>query len=120
MKVLTIPYKILFPLILLFCLIGSYGINNSEFDVVSMVLFGILGYVFRKLEYEPAPLVLAFVLGKMMEKSFRQALSISNGSFWIFWDRPIAAICIFVTIILFITSVVSYRKGKRESLADGN
>jgi putative tricarboxylic transport membrane protein len=119
-KVLAIPYKILFPLILLFCLIGSYSINNSEFDVISMILFGILGYVFRKLEYEPAPLVLAFVLGKMMEKSFRQALSISNGSFWIFWERPIAAVCIFATIILFITSVVSYRKGKRESLADGN
>lgn len=113
-QVLRVPYKILFPLILLFCLIGAYSLNNSFFDILVMLLFGILGYFFRKLEYEPAPLVLAFILGRLIEKTFRQSLSISGGSVSIFWDRPISAICLTVTLVIFITSLVFYYFKKRK------
>ncbi|MEK6672900.1 MAG: tripartite tricarboxylate transporter permease [Nitrospirota bacterium] len=117
-QVMRVPYKILFPLILLFCLIGSYSINNSIFDIILMLFFGILGYLFRKLEYEPAPLVLAFVLGKLMEKAFRQSLSMSGGSFSIFFDRPISAICIVAALILLITSFIFYYKKRKPSLLE--
>jgi putative tricarboxylic transport membrane protein len=113
-QVLRVPYKILFPLILLFCLIGAYSINNSFFDILVMLFFGILGYLFRKLEYEPAPLVLAFILGKMIEKTFRQTMSMSGGSFSIFWDRPVAAVCIAATTVLVIGSAVMYYTRKRK------
>jgi putative tricarboxylic transport membrane protein len=79
-----------------------------------MLFFGVLGYLFRKLEYEPAPLVLAFILGKMIEKTFRQTMSMSGGSFSIFWERPIAAVCIAATIILLIASSVMYYARKRK------
>ncbi len=67
------------PLILLFCLIGTYSINNNIYDVVIMVIFGIVGYILRKFEYEEAPLILAFILGPMMETAFRRSLIMSNG-----------------------------------------
>jgi len=116
-QVLRVPYKILFPVILLFCLIGAYSIGNNIFDVFSMIFFGVLGYLFRKLEYEPAPLILAFVLGRIMEKTFRQSLAISHGSFSIFFIRPISAILIMGALILLVTSFISYYK-KRGSLPE--
>jgi len=73
-KLLKVPYKILFPFILLFCVIGSYSINNNTFDVLTMLVFGIIGYVFKKYHYEPAPLILAFILEPMFETSLRQSL----------------------------------------------
>ncbi len=116
-QVLRVPYKILFPLILLFCLIGAYSINNSFFDILVMLFFGLLGYLFRKLDYEPAPLILAFILGKMIEKTFRQSMSMSSGSFAIFWERPIAAFCIAATVIILIASIILYySKRKKASL----
>jgi putative tricarboxylic transport membrane protein len=113
-QVLRVPYRILFPLILLFCLIGAYSINNSLFDVLVMIFFGILGYLLRKLEYEPAPLILAFILGKLIEKTFRQSMTMSGGSFAIFWERPIAAFCISATILLFLAAIASYYSRKRK------
>ncbi len=114
-QVLRVPYRILFPLILLFCLIGAYSINNSLFDIVVMLFFGVLGYLFRKLEYEPAPLILAFILGKMIEKTFRQSMTMSGGSFAIFWERPIAALCLAATIVLVIASFVSFYSRKKKT-----
>jgi putative tricarboxylic transport membrane protein len=113
-QVLRVPYKILFPLILLFCLIGAYSISNSYFDILVMLFFGVLGYLFRKLEYEPAPLILAFILGRLIEKTFRQSMSMSDGSFAIFWERPIAAFCITATVVIFIASLVMYYLKKRK------
>jgi len=113
-QVLRVPYKILFPLILLFCLIGAYSISNSYFDILVMLFFGVLGYLFRKLEYEPAPLILAFILGRLIEKTFRQSMSMSDGSFAIFWERPIAAFCITATVVIFIASLVMYYLRKRK------
>ncbi len=119
-QVLRVPYRILFPLILIFCLIGAYSMNNSIFDVLVMLFFGFLGYLFRKLEYEPAPLILAFILGKLMENTFRQSLAMSHGSFFIFWNRPISAICLGTTLIILITSFISYYKKRKPSLLGGD
>jgi putative tricarboxylic transport membrane protein len=102
-KVLKIPYRILFPLILLFCLIGAYSINNSVADVLIMILFGIVGYLMRKFEYEGAPLILAYVLSPMLEISLRQSLTISSGSFAIFFTRPIAAGGMLLAILLILS-----------------
>jgi len=116
-QVLKVPYKILFPLILLFCLIGSYMINNSLVDVISMVIFGIVGYLLRKYKYETAPLAIAFVLGPMLERSLRQSLSMSSGSFMIFLESPIAAICLLVALILLILPIFPFLKKRRRGLA---
>jgi len=114
-QVLKIPYRILFPLILLFCLIGSYGLKNNVFDMLVMIFFGIIGYLFRKFGYEGAPLILAFVLGPMFELNLRQSLIISKGSFLIFFTRPISAVAVTVSIFLLFTSFMPYfRRTKRK------
>ncbi len=114
-KVLKVPYGILMPLILLFCLIGSFSLNNNIYDVVIMVIFGIIGYILRKFEYEEAPLVLAFILGPIMETAFRRSLIMSNGKFSIFWTRPISAVALSIAVLLFISTGLSlYRKSKEK------
>ena len=115
-QVLKIPYRILFPLILLFCIIGSYSLKNGVFEVLVMFIFGIVGYFFRKFEYEGAPLILAFVLGPMFESNLRQSLTLSKGSFSIFFTRPIAAVTIILAIILLITAFIPYFTKAREKL----
>jgi putative tricarboxylic transport membrane protein len=114
-QVLKIPYRILFPLILLFCLIGAYGLKNSVFEVLVMIFFGIIGYLFRKFGYEGAPLILAFVLGPILELNLRQSLLLSKGSFLIFFTRPISAVAITLSIFLLLSSFIPYfRKAKRK------
>jgi len=103
-QVLKIPYRILFPLILLFCLIGAYAINNSIFDVVVMITFGLTGYLFKKFNFEGAPLILAFVLGPILELSLRQSLIISKGSFLIFFKRPISAFAVILACAIIAAS----------------
>jgi len=116
-QVLKVPQWLLFPLILLFCIIGAYAINNSFFDVGVMMFFGVLGYVMRRFEYEAAPLVLAFVLGPIFEKSLRQSLKLSGGSFSIFFTRPLSA-TLLVLAALLLVSYVFLRK-QREVLDSG-
>lgn len=112
-KILKIPYRVLMPLILLFCLIGAYSINNNIADVTVMLIFGIVGYILRKLKYEMAPMILAFVLGPMLEKNFRTALTLSDGDFSIFFTRPISCVTLMVSFVLLIsTSFSYYRKTK--------
>ena len=112
-KVLKIPYRILMPLILLFCLIGSYSLSNNIWDVVIMIIFGMAGYILRKFEYEEAPLLLAFILGPLIETNFRQALIMSDGKLSIFVTRPISAVALAISALLFITTSLSYyRKAK--------
>lgn len=112
-KVLKIPYRILMPLILLFCIIGSYSINNNIADVVIMFIFGIVGYILRKFDYEEAPLVMAFILGPILETSFRQSLIMSDGKFSIFLEKPISAVALVISALLLISSGFSYyRKAK--------
>jgi len=99
-QLLRVPYAILFPLVLLFSVIGVYGVSGNIWDVVIMIVFGAVGYAMRKLAYEPAPLVLAFVLGKLAEESIRQSLLMSRGSFAILIDRPIAGVLLAIAIVI--------------------
>ena len=104
-RVLKIPIRILFPLILLFCLIGSYAVNNSVFDIIVMIIFGVVGYILRKFKYEEAPLLLAFILGPMLEQAFRQSLVMSSGDLSIFLIRPISCIAILLSFALLFSTV---------------
>jgi len=113
-KVLEIPYRILFPLILLFCLIGAYSMNNVTFDLYVMLIFGLFGWIMRKFGYEGAPLVLAYVLGPMLENALRQSLLISQGSFTIFFTRPISAIALGFAFLLLLSNLFPYFKKRRE------
>lgn len=105
-KILKIPYPILFPLILLFCLIGSYSLNNNIVEVMIMILFGIVGYLMKKFEYEGAPLILAFVLSPLLENALRQSLIMSHGSFAIFLTRPISLVFFIVSIFLLVSPLM--------------
>jgi len=107
-QLLKVPYPILFPIIILFCLIGSYSINNSSTDVAIMLIFGVIGYLMKKLSLEAAPMVLAFVLGPMLETALRQALIKSRGSFSIFFTRPISATCILIAIALMVVPLLPW------------
>lgn len=104
-QLLKIPYRILFPLILVLMLIGGYSLNNSTFDVYVMLIFGILGYLFRKFDFEPTPLILAFCLGAIMENNFRLSLRMSEGSFAIFL-RPIPAIAFGIGLALILSELL--------------
>lgn len=115
-KLLKVPYHILFPLIILFCLIGAYSINNSSFDILVMTIFGIIGYILKKYNYEEAPLVLAFVLGPMLEQAFRQSLIMSDGSPMIFFVRPICAVAIGISIVLFCTNFFGFFRVARKKI----
>jgi putative tricarboxylic transport membrane protein len=100
--IMRVPYAILTPLIVLFCTIGAYAVNSSLFDVWVMLVFGVIGYICKKLDYPLAPLVLALVLGDMTEKALRQSLIMSHGSFLIFFNRPIAGVCMGLALFLFL------------------
>ena len=115
-QILKVPYKILFPLILLFCLIGVYSVNNSVFDIYVMLIFGIVGYLMKKFDYEGAPLVLAFVLGPMMENNLRKSLITSQGDFSIFFTRPLAAVSLVIALILLISPFIPWFRKKREEI----
>jgi putative tricarboxylic transport membrane protein len=116
-QVLRVPYPILFPLILLVCLIGAYTLNNSVVEVIIMILFGIIGYLMKKFKYEMAPVVLAMVLGGMMEPALRRSLIMSNGSFTIFFNRPISLSLMVMTGAILISPVILKAMGKkRESV----
>ncbi len=112
-RVLSVPYRILFPLILLFCLIGVYGLNSNVWEIIIMVLFGIIGYLMRKFKYEAAPFVFALVLSPIFENSLRQSLLMSEGSFAIFFTRPISCILMAVGVILFSISALPGLKRKQ-------
>jgi putative tricarboxylic transport membrane protein len=99
-RVLKVPYYILFPLILLFCLVGAYSVNNSLVDVVVLIVFGFAGYWMRKYEYEVAPLVLGLVLGPIFEYSFRQSIILSQGDLSVFITRPLSAVFIIAALAL--------------------
>jgi putative tricarboxylic transport membrane protein len=104
-RLLRIPYGVLFPFILLFCIIGSYTISYNLMDVLLMIFFGFLGYILRKFKYEPAPLVMAFVLGPILEKSLRQSLLMASGNFLVFLTRPISLFCLVLTACLLLSSL---------------
>jgi putative tricarboxylic transport membrane protein len=112
-KILKVPYRMLMPLILLCCLIGAYSTGNNTMDVVIMIIFGVIGYVLRKVGYELAPLILALVLGPLMETNFRNSLTLSDGSLLIFLTRPISVTFLAISALLLLsTGFSSYKKTK--------
>jgi putative tricarboxylic transport membrane protein len=113
-KLLTVPYRVLYPAILLFCAIGVYTVNNTSFDVMQTAFFGLIGVLFAKLECEPAPLLLGFVLGPMMEENLRRALLLSRGDPFVFMQRPISAGLLIAAALLIILIGLPNIKRKRE------
>ena len=118
-KLLQVPYRLLYPAILLFCCIGVYSINNSVFDVFMTAAFGVLGWIFVKLECEPAPLLLGFILGPMMEENLRRAMLLSRGDPTVFVTRPISAVMLGMAVALLIIIVApSVRKTREEAFQE--
>jgi putative tricarboxylic transport membrane protein len=120
-QVLKIPSRFLYPLILLFCLIGTYSLNGSVFDVLVMTVFGLIGYLFKKFGFEGAPLILALVLGPIFDLNLRQALLISDGNLLSFFVKPISAVTLIVALVLLSTSLFPFLKTlkHRAGLAPG-
>jgi putative tricarboxylic transport membrane protein len=118
-KLLTVPYRFLYPAILVFCCIGVYSLSNSPFDVMMTAMFGLLGYVFIKLECEPAPLLLGFILGPMMEENLRRALLLSRGDATTFLTRPLSASLLAVSaLLLVIIALPAIRKKREEAFVE--
>ena len=113
-KILKVPYPILSPLILLFCVIGVYSVNNDTTEVLLTIFFGVMGYFMRRFEYEPAPLLLGMILSPMMESNFRQALLVSQGSFLIFVTHPISATLLAIAAILLLYPIFPWFRFRKK------
>ncbi|RZA27080.1 MAG: tripartite tricarboxylate transporter permease, partial [Proteobacteria bacterium] len=118
-RLLRVPYRLLFPAILLFCCVGVYSVNNRGFDVALVIIFGLLGYLFRKAKCEPGPLLLGFVLGPLLETNLRRALLISQGDPAVLIERPISAVLFAASAILLVMMVLpAFRKKREEAFQD--
>ena len=113
-KLLTIPYKWLFPAIVLFCAVGVYSENNNTFEIWMVAIFGVVGYLFHKLKCEPAPLLLGLILGPMMEEYLRRALLISRGDWSVLVTRPMSATLLALAVLLLVVVLLPSVKAKRE------
>ena len=117
-KLLKVPYRYMYPAIMMFMAIGVYSVNNLDLDVYMTILFGVLGYLFLKLNCQPAPLILAFVLGPLMEENLRRALLISRGDPTVFLTRPISAAFLIAAILLLTIMIIpSFKKKREEAVA---
>ena len=114
-KLLTVPYRFLFPAIVVFCCIGTYSLNNNSFDVYLTAGFALLGYVFYKLSCEPAPLLLGFILGPMMEENLRRALLLARGDWSTFLTRPLSAGLLIAAALMIVVVLLPSIKSKREA-----
>ena len=110
--ILRIPFAVIAPIIIVICAIGAYTVHSSMFDVVMMLVFGVMGYLFKKLKYPLAPLVLALVLGDMAEASFRQAMLLSQGSLGIFWSNPLVGSIAGLALLLLAWPLVGVLKSR--------
>ncbi|EUB99287.1 protein of unknown function DUF112 transmembrane [Rhizobium sp. CF080] len=113
-QLLKTPIWLLYPVIFLFCLIGAYSVNNSVFDIYVMLVFGVIGYLMRKFGYEAGPLVLAFVLGPILEQNLRQSLLISRGSFSIFFSHPISATGFAICALVLLSNALPWLRRRRQ------
>ena len=119
-KFLQIPYRWLYCIIIVFCCIGVYTVNNTTTDVILMAVFGLFGYLLTKIRCEPAPLILGFILGPMLEENFRRALIISRGSWWVFIERPICAGFLAVSCLFLVAVLLpGIRKGREVAFKEG-
>jgi putative tricarboxylic transport membrane protein len=124
-QVLRIPYGYLFPAIVMFCILGVYAASGAIVDVWIMLIMGVLGYVLRKLDFETAPIVLGLILSPLIELAMRQSLSMSNGSYAIFIEKPIAATLLAAALVLLILGLLPLIAGVRDwrtrlAAADGD
>ena len=118
-KLLTVPYRLLYPSILLFCCVGVYSLSNQPFDVMLTAIFGLLGYVFVKLECEPAPLILGFILGPLMEENLRRAMLLSRGDATVFVTKPISGVLLGIALVLLlITLAPAVQKTREEAFVE--
>jgi TctA family transporter len=118
-KLLSVPYRWLFPAIVLFCAIGVYTTNNSTFDIWLVAAFGFIGYVFKKLDMEPAPLLLGFILGPMMEENLRRALLLSRGDWSVFVMRPLSAgLLVAAACMLFLVLMPAVQSRRAEAFVE--
>jgi putative tricarboxylic transport membrane protein len=108
--ILRIPFSVIAPVIIVICAIGAYTVHSSMFDVVLMMVFGVMGYLFKKLKYPLAPLVLALVLGDMAEASFRQAMLLSQGSLDIFWSNPLVGSIVGLALLMLVWPLLGWLK----------
>jgi len=113
-NLLRVPFRILFPIILLICLVGTYSVNSSVVELAILLIFGVMGYVFRKLDFDVAPFILAMIIGPTIEMAFRQSLMRSAGSFSIFFKSPIACTLIVLSCLLFIWNIYRAVRPKKE------
>src|SRR5512139_211673 len=113
-RLLTVPYRLLYPAILLFCCVGVYSVNNTSFDIYMMAVFAVLGYICVKLECEPAPLILGFILGPMMEENLRRAMLLSRGDPSVFVTKPISATLLGIALVLLLIVALPQISRKRE------
>jgi TctA family transporter len=113
-RMITVPYHLLFPAIIVFCAVGVFSLNNTTFDIHLMALFGLLGYIFNKLGCEPTPMLLGFVLGPMMEEFLRRALVLSDGSLTVFVTEPLSAALLGIAVVLLVTVLLPAVRKKRE------
>jgi putative tricarboxylic transport membrane protein len=112
-QLLRVPYGLLFPLILVFCVIGVWSEAGNPADLVVLLVFGVVGYAMKKLAFEPAPLVLAFVLGRMAEEALRQSLLLSRGSLAILGTRPLATAILILAVAAALAPLVAPRARAR-------
>ncbi len=118
-RIIMVPYHLLYPAILVFCAIGVFSLNNTEFDVHLMALFGLIGYIFVKLDCEPAPMLLGFILGPMMEEYLRRALLLSRGDPMTFIQRPISATMLVIAALAMVTVLLpAIRKTREEAFQE--
>ena len=117
-SLLKVPYRLLFPSIMVFCAIGIYSTNSLSFDVYLAALFGVLGIVWRILEFSPIPVMLGFVLGPMLEENLRRALQVSNGDPMVFVTRPISMVFIVITVLILIVMVLPVMRRRRGDITD--
>jgi TctA family transporter len=120
-KLLTVPYRFLFPAIMAFCAIGCYTLGNNNFEVYCAALFAVVGFILLKLGFEPAPLILGFVLGPLMEENLRRALLLSSGDWSVFVTQPISASMLAVSVAMIVAIALPAIKSKRkEAFAEGD
>jgi putative tricarboxylic transport membrane protein len=119
-RLLKVPYRLMFPSIILFCCIGIYSINNAPIDVMMVAVFGLFGYFLIKFGLEPAPLLLGFVLGRLMEEKLRQALVISRGSMMTFIERPLSGTLLLLAVLVLVIAILPNIRGKREQAFAGD
>jgi putative tricarboxylic transport membrane protein len=110
--ILRIPFSVIAPVIVVICAIGAYSVHNALFDISLMLLFGVVGYAFKKLSYPLAPLVLALVLGDMAESSFRQAMLLSQGGLAIFWSNPLVSSIVTLALVMLFWPIVGAAFGR--------